>query len=717
MNLNLIFTSNISDTHAPEGFNEFYNQRRRWVPSTMANIFDLLSDAKITKVNNNISSLYVFYQSILMFGTFIGPGTIFLMMVSAIQAVFAVDIYSSFIWNFIPLSIFMTICFFCKQKYQLTAAFIISVLYSLIMMAVMVGVAIQVMTEGIFAPSSSFFFIVALQVIITGLLHPQEIKALPAGIIYYITIPCMYMLLIIYSLFNLNDVSWGTRENPQDAVKVEENKKQTKLQKVLGYLRPNNDDEDDGSFEFSFAGLFRCILCTHKKTDTVGIQLNSIENSLSYLTDKISNLEKKMNQESSPIMDNNNDDDEIESDDEFEEIPLMENETKNLLPDWLYDPDLMDGETDTIPASEEQFWVDLIEKYLTPLDMTSKDKEQMQNQLKILRDISVFAFTMGNALFVLINLLLQLNKEYLQMKWPFNVKNVITFDGSSMEIQIERDYLHLEPISLLFVAFFGVVLFVQFIAMLFHRFATISQILATTTIDWYCGRRVKDTVTSSELREKAVEIARYLQKPRPEWNDDDDDNSSVNKKIRQDTLHRLLMQHKKKKDWSNLEMNFKREFFKETDLKLRNLKLCRRTMSILDEIRKSTAEYRKIKKSSNYNVSNYYPHSEGAYSNVNSYNSTVDSFSLYQKASYQAPSSTQSVQFNIVNRNPQLRSALKRPKSQPTFNLNDDFSIYGESGSGRENYGFENEDKSEDEEEIYDIREDMKKENEKDTSI
>ena len=29
-------------TYAPEGFYEFYNQRRRWSPSTMANIMDLL---------------------------------------------------------------------------------------------------------------------------------------------------------------------------------------------------------------------------------------------------------------------------------------------------------------------------------------------------------------------------------------------------------------------------------------------------------------------------------------------------------------------------------------------------------------------------------------------------------------------------------------------------------------------------------------------------
>jgi chitin synthase len=50
-------------TQSPEGFDEFYNQRRRWVPSTMANIMDLLADSKRTvNINNNISFLYIVYQ-------------------------------------------------------------------------------------------------------------------------------------------------------------------------------------------------------------------------------------------------------------------------------------------------------------------------------------------------------------------------------------------------------------------------------------------------------------------------------------------------------------------------------------------------------------------------------------------------------------------------------------------------------------------------------
>jgi chitin synthase len=340
-------------------------------------------------------------------------------------------------------------------------------------------------------------------------------------------------------------------------------KTQTKLQKVLGYLRPGEDEE--GSFDVSFAGLFRCMFCTHKKVDPANAQLLHIAASLSELNSKIKSLETKLTQDISIIPSQDISDEDVENDDDgLEDVPLMSPEkSSNLLPDWLYDNDLKDGETETISAAEEQFWVDLIEKYLKPLDMTAKDKENMQNQLKALRDISVFAFTMGNALFVLVVFLLQVSKEYLHVRWPFNIKNNIIFDQDSFEITIQREYLNLEPISLLFVVFFGIVLFIQFIAMLFHRFATISQILATTQIDWYCSKRVKDTVSASELKEKAVEIARHLQRPRPEWDEEDDGNDGAkHNRGRRDTIHRLLLQQKKNKEWSNLETNFKRELFK-----------------------------------------------------------------------------------------------------------------------------------------------------------
>lgn len=186
----------------------------------------------------------------------------------------------------------------------------------------------------------------------------------------------------------------------------------------------------------------------------------------------------------------------------------------------------------------------------------------MKGELISLRDIAVFAFVMLNALFVLIVFLLQLNKEALHIQWPLNASNLIRYDSSTNEFTIVRDYLELEPIGLMFVLFFGVILMVQFAAMLVHRFATISQILATTELDWYLGKNDKDVTAQAELSGKAVTIAMRTQKPEPQW--DEENMTGEQEKIgRRQTIHRILYQHRNRQDWSNLEANFKRRYFKE----------------------------------------------------------------------------------------------------------------------------------------------------------
>lgn len=39
-------------TYAPEGFDEFFNQRRRWTPSSIANTIDLLADYRVPRVGD-----------------------------------------------------------------------------------------------------------------------------------------------------------------------------------------------------------------------------------------------------------------------------------------------------------------------------------------------------------------------------------------------------------------------------------------------------------------------------------------------------------------------------------------------------------------------------------------------------------------------------------------------------------------------------------------
>lgn len=58
-------------------------------------------------------------------------------------------------------------------------------------------------------------------------------------------------------------------------------------------------------------------------------------------------------------------------------------------------------------------------------------------------------------------------------------------------MHITKEYLQLEPIGLVFVFFFALILVIQFIAMLFHRFGTVAHILAATELNFFfCKKKV-----------------------------------------------------------------------------------------------------------------------------------------------------------------------------------------------------------------------------------
>jgi len=89
---------------------------------------------------------------------------------------------------------------------------ILSTGYALVMMAVLVGTALQLGEDGIGSPSAIFLIALSGSFFIAALLHPQEFWCIVPGLLYLLLIPSMYLLLIIYSLINLNVVTWGTRE-------------------------------------------------------------------------------------------------------------------------------------------------------------------------------------------------------------------------------------------------------------------------------------------------------------------------------------------------------------------------------------------------------------------------------------------------------------------------------------------------------------------------
>lgn len=138
---------------------------------------------------------------------------------------------------------------------------------------------------------------------------------------------------------------------------------------------------------------------------------------------------------------------------------------------------MKNGEVAYLHPAEIQFFKDLIKKYLYPLDNNKEQQARVADDLKELRNRVFFGFFMVNALFILSVFLLQLNKEILHIDWPLGVRENITINPETNEFIVDKEYLELEPIGLVFVVFFGTILVIQFVGMMFHRMATLSHIL------------------------------------------------------------------------------------------------------------------------------------------------------------------------------------------------------------------------------------------------
>ena len=59
-------------TYCPEEFDEFFKQRRRWVPSSMANLALLLQEWKtLYRFNTKINIFFIFYEAAMLFATLV----------------------------------------------------------------------------------------------------------------------------------------------------------------------------------------------------------------------------------------------------------------------------------------------------------------------------------------------------------------------------------------------------------------------------------------------------------------------------------------------------------------------------------------------------------------------------------------------------------------------------------------------------------------------
>lgn len=621
-------------THCPEGFGEFYTQRRRWAPSTMANIMDLLGDYKKTvAINDSISLPYIIYQAMLMFGTVLGPGTIFLMLVGAMNAVFHISNWDSFVINMIPILIYMIICFTCKSDVQILVAQIMSAAYALLMMAVFVGTAIQMIEDSVLSPTNIFFLSLLASFFIAALAHPQEFSCFYPIVLYLLCVPSMYLLLMIYSLINLNVVSWGTREieTKKTKAEIEEEKRQQEEESkkananggFLAMLGRKDGDDEEGSISFNLANLVKCMFCTHPKANKEEIHLMHIRDSMGQMNTKLQYLMSIFQRQNNnpqpnqrgpvryqPVSANDhpfdmledhqqpfgrnssannqmigrqqqlaamNDDmnqDDDDDDDDFGSNP--DNEHKRELiakknkvirddlrnPFWIEDKDLKEGDVLYLSDQENKFWKELIEKYLLPLDKNKKHEARVANELKELRNRVVFAIFMLNALFILAVFLLQLHKDIIHVEWPFGAKVNATINPDTGEVTVKEEKLEMEPIGLVFVFFFAFILIIQFAGMIFHRFGTLSHILAS--VELFSTKSDEDISEDAFIDKNAIQIARDLQRLKGIDEDDKSDDSKYgvcgNAMANRNIIARLDKRIRHPRQVGTLDVAFKKRF-------------------------------------------------------------------------------------------------------------------------------------------------------------
>ncbi|XP_052223121.1 chitin synthase chs-2-like [Dreissena polymorpha] len=197
-------------TFCPDRFDEFFKQRRRWIASTLANMMIFIGDWRTGGLK--------------------------------------------YAWDVRSLDSVITqraVCFRCtilclntSSKKQLWVAKLSTVLYAVIMAVVVVGIAFDVVSDfgtdispnkdvnatttlnpAIISPNMRFSTttiylgcMVAL-FLVTGLLHLQECVYLFHGLWYLLFLPSAYLILTQYSICNITDITWGTREGEQQPQK------------------------------------------------------------------------------------------------------------------------------------------------------------------------------------------------------------------------------------------------------------------------------------------------------------------------------------------------------------------------------------------------------------------------------------------------------------------------------------------------------------------
>ncbi|KRZ04072.1 Chitin synthase 1 [Trichinella zimbabwensis] len=436
-------------TYAPEGFNEFFNQRRRWIPSTVANIIDLLTDYRnVIKLNDSISIWYISYQFSMLVSNILGPGTIFLMVIGAVNISFNTETYISFTVVFIPVALFTVVCLTCDTEAQ-------------------VNLFDQPST------STDYWSLVCITHDGCDSWHSR-----PNSKRWNLLTTCRFLTRRNREAEGAFTFSCGN------------------FCQLMCCIQPSLHSSTISKMSNQLDAIDKKLQLVEKRSGSRSLKRTSRLQDCCRISENQPVFEEEL----------------IDEDFDVQSLYSNEDSGKNV-EFWMDDIHIRSNQREQLDVDEEKFWKDLRAKYLFPLNQDPKHQARVAAELTELRNQISFGFIMVNALFVLIVFLLQIKKDCLYIEWPIGPMinhTVIPCHSDIKDPVWVVSRLQLEPIGLVFLTFFMTLLLLQFIAMLMHRFTTLAHIIASTEI--FCFRKPESKLTEDELMTtNAVEIAKELQ--------------------------------------------------------------------------------------------------------------------------------------------------------------------------------------------------------------
>ncbi len=165
-------------THAPETFTDFFNQRRRWIPSTLGITVSILKNYRRTiRINESVSFLAVLYHVFYLALYILSPATITIAIADAFNATTDIDVWAAYTLACFPAVAFLMICYHdISEEKKIICAAIFGTYYAIVMMIVVVGTIVRIV-DGSWKTTAVFFLLfMGIIFFFTAICHPYELS-------------------------------------------------------------------------------------------------------------------------------------------------------------------------------------------------------------------------------------------------------------------------------------------------------------------------------------------------------------------------------------------------------------------------------------------------------------------------------------------------------------------------------------------------------------